>query len=161
MFEVNVETWVFLLHIEASTVDDVKQASLTLSRNWSLMDSRICPFGRSFGNSFACQRFCEDSRSWCQCGRNTSRIHTMAPHEWLDVLMMFLELRDSVRPALRSLPNLKISLIVCPSGINFRTVWRYLNKDPRFHFIGLCELFCTAVQLYPCKVRWGQGAILS
>ena len=51
------------------------------------------------------------------------------PQKWLNILMMFLDaftinskLQDSVKPALRSPPNLKISLVVCASGVNFRTV---------------------------------------
>ena len=43
--------------------------------------------------------------------------------EWPNVFTMFtLKLSNSVTPALQSPPNLKISLIECPSGVNFGTV---------------------------------------
>ena len=83
-----------------------------------------------FRSSFGSQRFHKDSRSWCWCKRTTTGVHMMAYDAltnglifFSDVFMITSKLQDSVRPALQSPLNLKSSLIVCPSGVNFRTVW--------------------------------------
>ena len=40
--------------------------------------TRRGPFGTSFKSFFACQRFPENSRSWCRCSRNTTGVYLMA-----------------------------------------------------------------------------------
>ena len=88
----------------------VMQAShyVEVDPRWAL--EYVCPFGSSFENCLACQRFPEDSRSWCRCRRNTTGVHTMpynaltngpAFSQWFyNVFMITSKLRDSVRPAL-------------------------------------------------------------
>ena len=74
----------------------------------------ICPFGSSFRNLLACQRFREHSQSWYQWWRNTTNVHvhTMAYHTLTNGPMFFTitsEFQESVRPTVRSPTNLKIN----------------------------------------------------
>ena len=74
-----------------------------------------------FMNFFGSQEFSEDSQSLCRCRRSMMTYNALM-NEFYDVFIITSELWNSVRPALRSPPNLKISLIGCPSGVNFGTV---------------------------------------
>ena len=77
-----------------------------------LMNSiRKCTFARPSGNFLTCQRFWRRSRSCCRSLRKSTGDHTMA-YDALTIGPMFSRLE----------PNLKISIIVFPSCVNFGTV---------------------------------------
>ena len=82
-------------------------------QNGHTNSTRYWTIGSSFGNSLACQRFCHRSRSCCRSLKISPDGHTMAQDGLPNAPM-----------STRSEPNLKISTIVCPSGLNIGNVWR-------------------------------------
>ena len=99
-------------------------------------------------------KFPEDSWSWCWCRKHITGVHMMTCNTLTngpmclrclyDVSMNTAELRDSLGRILRSSPNLKISLIVFPSGVNFGTVWGLLYR----HLVANSALTTPAVLHY-------------
>ena len=76
---------------------------------------------------FGSQRFCEDSKSRYRCRRNKTRVYMMVYNAFTNGPMF---LRWFYYPfqtlgrceACTTIPDLKISLIMCPPEVNFGTV---------------------------------------
>ena len=63
-----------------------------------------------------------------------------------NVCMITSKLRDSVRPAVRSHPNLKMSLFVCPSAVKFGTVGGLYQIECNILSILSAECFVYSVR---------------
>ena len=97
-------------------------ASITLSWSWFLIDTRICPFGSSFGNFLACQRFRDVSRSGSWCRRNTTGFIpwlTMHPQ----ISQCFYHVLRYSYNCFQTFRESEACLIVYPSAVNFMRVW--------------------------------------
>lgn len=103
------------------------------AQNGHTNSTRKWTFARSSGNFLACQRFCDHSRSCCRSPKNSAGGHTMGQDALTNGPML-----------LRSDPNLKISLFVCPSGVNFGIVWRLHNYNNKIQ----CTCFCILNKCY-------------
>ena len=117
-------------------------AGVTLCRSWSPMDTRICPFGSSFRDFLACQRFPNVSRSWCRSRRNTTSVHMIAYDALKNVLMVLW----CLTMILRSLPN-------------FGRVWGLLNRVSIYsqlrHSVALAlECVLVNVHAYFCQFMY-------
>ena len=74
---------------------------------------------------------------------------------YYNVFMITSELRDSVRLELQSFLNLKISLIVCPSGVNVGTRWGLLWDS--MQTLTICEHLNRSPQnwtIFKKKSHW-------
>ena len=93
------------------------------------MDIQICPFSSSIGNYFARQRFCDVSRSGSRSRRNTTRfIRLLMMHSWIS--QCFDDVLRCSYDHFQTFGDCEAWLIMCPSTVNVRTVWRQHNNLP-------------------------------